>query len=124
MLCAILYIPQPPTSFNIYNKTAGSTLAEVSKYSMMQTAGWFVEENEEDGLSPITACFDGSWQKCRHTSMCGIISATSSDKEEVLLIEIMKKKFLVTQIRPLCISVKGTMKEQGVEQKLLVYCTF
>jgi len=39
MLCAILYIPQPPTSFNIYNKTAGSTLAEVSKYSMMQTAG-------------------------------------------------------------------------------------
>jgi hypothetical protein len=38
VLCAILYIPQPPTSFNIYNKTAGSTLAEVSKYSMMQTA--------------------------------------------------------------------------------------
>jgi hypothetical protein len=38
VLCAILNIPQPPTGFNIYNKTAGSALSEVSEYSMMQTA--------------------------------------------------------------------------------------
>jgi hypothetical protein len=38
MLCAILNITQPPTNFNICNKTAGSALAEVSEYSMMQTA--------------------------------------------------------------------------------------
>jgi hypothetical protein len=37
-LCTILNIPQIPTSFNIYNKTAGSAVAEVSEYSMMQTA--------------------------------------------------------------------------------------
>ena len=33
MLCTILNIPQPPTSFNIYNKTAGSALAEVREDS-------------------------------------------------------------------------------------------
>jgi hypothetical protein len=38
VLCAVLNIPQLPTSFNIYKKTAGSVLAEVSEYSMMQTA--------------------------------------------------------------------------------------
>jgi len=38
VLCAIMNIPQPPTSFNIYNKSAGSALADVSEYSMMQTA--------------------------------------------------------------------------------------
>jgi hypothetical protein len=29
VLCAILNIPRPPTRFNIYNKTAGSAVAEV-----------------------------------------------------------------------------------------------
>jgi len=123
VLCAILNIPQPPTNFNIYNKTAGSALAEVSKYSMMQTARWTVRaaETEENDLSHITACFDGSWQKCVHTSLRGFISATSSDKEEVLHIEIIKKIVLfVTQIQPLGISVKRNMKEQVVVQKLLV----
>jgi hypothetical protein len=38
VLCAILNVPQPPINFNIYNKTAGSDLAEASEYCMMQTA--------------------------------------------------------------------------------------
>jgi hypothetical protein len=124
VLRAILNIPQPPASFNIYNKTAGSALAEVSVNSMMQTARRTVAENEENDLSHITACFDGSWQKCGHISMHGIISATSSDKEEVLHIEIIKSFILfVTQIQPLgkLVSVKRAMKEQGLEQSCL--CT-
>jgi hypothetical protein len=100
VLCAILNIPQPPTSFNIYDRTASSALTEVSEYSMMQTARWTVTQNEEDDLSDITACFDGSWQKCGHTSLHGIISATSSDKEEVLHIEIMKKFCFVCYTNP------------------------
>lgn len=125
VLCAILDTLQPPKSFNIYSKTASSALTEASEYSVMQTARWTVAQNEEDDLSHITACFDGSSQKCGHTSLHGIISATSSDKEEVLHIEIMKSFVLfVTQIQPLGISVKRTSKEQGVEQKLLVYSSF
>jgi len=91
VLCPILNISQPPACFNIYNKTASSALTEVSEYSMIQTARWTVTQNEEDDLSHITAFFDGSWQKCGHTSLQGIISATSSDKEEVLHVEIMTK---------------------------------
>jgi hypothetical protein len=35
MLRVMLNIPQPPTSFSIYSKTVGSTVAEVSESSMM-----------------------------------------------------------------------------------------
>jgi hypothetical protein len=81
MLCAVLNIPQPPTSFSIYNKTTGSAVADVSAFFMMQAAKEAVAENKEDDASYITACFDGTWQKCEHTSLNGIISATSADRE-------------------------------------------
>jgi hypothetical protein len=83
MLCAMLNIPQPPTSFGIYNKNTGSAVDDVSESSMMQAAREAVEENEEDDPSRVTACFDGSWQKCGHTSPNGIISATSFNKGKV-----------------------------------------
>jgi hypothetical protein len=43
-----------------------------------------VAENEEDDLSHVTACFDGSWQKCGHTSLTDTVSATFFKKQEVL----------------------------------------
>ena len=64
VLRAVLNIPQPPKSVSIYNKTVGSTVAEVSESTMMQAVREAVTENEEDGPSHITACFDGYWQKC------------------------------------------------------------
>jgi hypothetical protein len=60
MLCAMLNISQPPTSFSIYNNTTGSAVADVSVSFMMQAAREAVAENEEDDLSHITACFDGT----------------------------------------------------------------
>ena len=51
MLCAMLNIPQPPTSFNIYNKTVASAVADVSESSMMQAASIAVAENVEDNPS-------------------------------------------------------------------------
>jgi hypothetical protein len=80
MLGAVLNIPQPPTSFSIYNKTIGSAVADVGVFFMMEAARQAVTENEEDNPSHISACFDGTWQKRGHTSLNGIISATSVDR--------------------------------------------
>jgi hypothetical protein len=60
MLCAMLNIPQPATSFIICNKTTGSAVGDVSVSFMMQAAREAVAENEGDEPSHITACFDGS----------------------------------------------------------------
>jgi hypothetical protein len=91
----MLNIPQPPTSFSIYNKTIGSAVADVSVSFMMQAAREAVAENEEDDPSHVTACFDGTWQKHGHTSLNGIISPTSFDRGKVLDIEIMTKSCFV-----------------------------
>ena len=60
VICAVLHIPQPPTSFSIYSKTVGSAVAEVSEFSMMKAARESVRENKEGDSSDITTCFDGS----------------------------------------------------------------
>jgi hypothetical protein len=36
VICAVQLIPQPPTSFSIYNKIAGSAMTEVNEFSMTQ----------------------------------------------------------------------------------------
>jgi hypothetical protein len=95
MLCAVLNIPQHPISFSIYNKTIGSAVAVVSVSFMMQAAREAVAENEKEDTSHITACFDGTWQKHGHTSLNGILSATSVDGGKVLNTEIMSKSCLV-----------------------------
>jgi hypothetical protein len=100
MLCAMLNIPQPAASFSIYNKTIGSAVAVVSVSSMMQAAREALAENEEDDLSHITACFDGTWEKRGHTSLNVIISATSFDTGKVLEVEIMTKFYFVCHTNP------------------------
>jgi hypothetical protein len=54
VIFAVKHIPQPPTSFSIYNKTVGSAVAEMSEFSKMQAAREFVQENEEGDSSDIT----------------------------------------------------------------------
>jgi hypothetical protein len=100
MSCAVLNIPQPPTSFSIYNKIISSAVAAVSVSFTMQADREAVAENEEDVPSHITACFDGSWQKHGHTSLGGIISATSVDRGKVLDIDIMSKFCVVCLTNP------------------------
>jgi uncharacterized protein (DUF2235 family) len=92
----MLNIPQPPTSFCVYNKTIGSFVADVSVSLMMQASREAVAENEEDHPSHITVCFDGTWQKHGHASLNGIISATSVNRGKVLdaCIEIVSKSCL------------------------------
>jgi hypothetical protein len=96
----VLNIPQSPTSFSIYNKSIGSAVADVSISFMMQASRKAVAENEEDDTSHVTACFDGSWQKHGHTSLTGIISATSAERGKVLETEIMSKSCFVWHTNP------------------------
>jgi hypothetical protein len=96
----MLNIPQLPTSFSISNKKIGSAVAAVSVSFMMQAAREAVAQNEEGDLSHITACFDGTWQTRAHTTLTGIMSATSVDRGKVLGIEIMSKCCFVCHTNP------------------------
>jgi hypothetical protein len=84
MLCAVLNTPQPPTSYSNFTQTIGSAVAEVGLSSWCKQPVEAVAENEEDDPSYITFCFDGTWQKHGHTSLSGIISATSVYRGTVL----------------------------------------
>jgi hypothetical protein len=115
MLCAMLNIPQPTTSFSIYNKTTGSAVNDVGEFSMMQAAREAVAQNEEDEPSPITVCFDGTWQKCGHTFLNGIISSTSFNKGKVSGMEIMTRFCFVCQttLKPPNMSVKKLRRNKN-----------
>lgn len=60
-------------------------MAEKIESSILQASREAVAENEEDDPSHVTACFDGNWQKCGHTSLTDIFF----NKEEVLSTEII-----------------------------------
>jgi hypothetical protein len=119
----VLNIPQPPASFSIYNKTVGSAVPDVN-VSMMQAAIEAVAENGKDDPSHITACFGGTWQTRGHTSLNGIISATSVGRGKVLDIEIMRNSCFVCHTNPTSQhKCKNNIKEKEVECKVLVYST-
>jgi hypothetical protein len=80
-----------PVSFNIYNKTVDSTVAEVGEYFIVPAVRKAVAENDEDDHSHTTAGFDGSLQKVGHIFLNDIISSTSFGAGEVLRVEIMSK---------------------------------
>jgi len=61
-MCSAAY-STASNSFSIYNEIVGSTVTEVSEFSMMQAARELVRENEEGDSSHVATCFDGSWQK-------------------------------------------------------------
>jgi hypothetical protein len=67
-------------------------VAEKIESSILEASRKAVAENEVDDPSQVTACFDGSWQKCGHPSLIDI-SATFFNKEEALSTEIMCKFF-------------------------------
>jgi hypothetical protein len=125
MLCAVLNISQPAASFIICNKTTGSAVDDVRESSMLQAAREAVAEDEGDDPSHKTACFDGSWQKRGHTSLNGIISATSVDTGKVSELEIMSKFCFVCHTKLTSQhECKKNCEGKSVEWKVLVYLTF
>lgn len=88
-LCGIMNLPPPPTKFaSVYDKLLKS-LVKVSDDSMTTA----IEETVQLGGSgrDICAAFDGTWQKRGHTSLNGVVVATSLENGKVIDIECMSK---------------------------------
>ncbi|XP_069690036.1 uncharacterized protein [Periplaneta americana] len=108
MICSVLNIPQPPTKFSAYNKTLLSAVAEVSEGSMLNAAREAIElnvSNDDDddndyNVRNIAAAFDCSWQKRGHTSLNGIVSATSFDTGKIIDVEILSKFCYICSTTP------------------------
>lgn len=88
-LCAVLNLPQPPLKFSRYNDLLLNALSFVTEASMVNAAHEAVKEN--NGSSDIAAVFDGTWQKRGHTSLNGVITATSFDTGKVVDVECLTK---------------------------------
>ncbi|GFS78953.1 hypothetical protein TNCV_4341951 [Trichonephila clavipes] len=68
-------LPPPPAKFQRYNGILLESISKVSDASMKKAVEETVEMNNSN--RDITAAFVGSWQKQGHTSLNGVVSATS-----------------------------------------------
>ncbi|GFW23003.1 uncharacterized protein TNCV_3647801 [Trichonephila clavipes] len=73
--CAAMNLPPPPAKFQRYNGKILESLSKVSDASIKKAVKETVEMNNSN--IDITATFAGSWQKLGHTSLNGVVSATS-----------------------------------------------
>lgn len=89
MLCAILDLPPPASKFSRLTTTVLDAVENVAEESMKKAALEAVEEN--GGNDEICAAFDGTWQKRGHTSLNGVMVATSIDSGKVLDVACMSK---------------------------------
>ena len=73
-LCGVLDLPPPPLIFQNYYPLLRNSIKEISEGSMIRAAK---EATEISGSQDIAVAVDGSWQKRGHTSMNGVVTATS-----------------------------------------------
>lgn len=86
--CAIMNLPPPPR-FEKYTKLLLGSLQQVSTATMRRAIQETLESN--DGNNNIAAAFDGTWQKRGHTSLNGVVTATSLETGKVIDIECLTK---------------------------------
>jgi hypothetical protein len=89
MFCAIMNLPQPPYRYFKYEQFLSSVSESLCKDSMAGAVKEAITEN--GGNADLAVAVDGSWQKRGHTSLNGIVSATSVSTGKVLDIEILSK---------------------------------
>ena len=87
--CSVMNLPQPPTKFHKYNQELSRCISEVAKESMSKASMEAIIEN--DGDYNISVIFDGTWQKCGHTSLNGVVTVSSLDTGKVVDVECMSK---------------------------------
>lgn len=91
-LCGVLNLPRPPTHFQSYVDRLGTTLEDVCFDGMKDAVEEAVSIN--DGNRDLAVALDGTWQKRGHTSLNGIVNATSFDTGKVIDGSIMSKHCL------------------------------
>lgn len=92
VLCGILNVPPPPTTYTRYEKFLGQKTEELCEQSMLLATEEAVSSN--DNCRDISVTLDGSWHKRGHVSLNGIVSLTSIDTGKVLDIHCMSKHCL------------------------------
>lgn len=88
MICTLLDIPGPPTRFMKYNRIIATTIKKVAEKSMIEAVQEVVDKTEN---SDLTVAIDGSWQKRGHTSLNGVVTATSIETGKVLDVHALSK---------------------------------
>ncbi|GFU35764.1 uncharacterized protein NPIL_686451 [Nephila pilipes] len=84
MFCGIMNLPPPPTKFTKFNNNLLQAARETCEESMAEAVHEAVEENE--GGRDIAVAVDGSWQKRGFSSKNGVVTVTSVDTGEYLLL--------------------------------------
>lgn len=88
-LCAVMNLPPPPSKFERYNANLSQALSSVCVNSMSNAVEGAVSRNNNS--RDITVALDGTWQKRGHTSLNGVITATSLDTGKVIDFECLSK---------------------------------
>lgn len=91
MLAAVMNLPKPTTKQSHHTKTIAKYVQKVSEESMQAAAKEAVEENCGEIKTDIPVALDGSWHKRGHTSLNGVITATSVDTGKVIDLECLTK---------------------------------
>lgn len=82
-------LPSPPTKCLPYSDRLGSATEDVCFQSMRDAVEEAVVVN--DGSRDISVAIDGTWQKRGHTSLNGVVTATSLDTGKVIHVSVMSK---------------------------------
>lgn len=88
-LCGVMNLPPPPTHFESYIDVLGTVAEDVCFQSMKNAVDEAVTGN--DGIRDLPVALDGTWQKRGHTSLNGVVTATSFDTGKVIDISILSK---------------------------------
>ncbi|KAF8773538.1 hypothetical protein HNY73_016193 [Argiope bruennichi] len=87
--CAVMDLPPLPAKFERFNSSLSTALEKVCSKSMMKAVEGAVSLN--DNVRDISVTLDGTWQKRGHSSMNGVITATSLDTGNVIDFECLSK---------------------------------
>lgn len=87
--CGIMNLPPPPSKFERYSEIINTHLHKVCNSSMIEAVNESV--NLQNGNADIVAAFDGTWQKRGHTSLNGVVCATSIENSKVIDFECLTK---------------------------------
>ena len=88
-LCGILNLHSPPSKFSKYIEVLGSAVEDICFETMKEAVEDAVTVNE--GSRDLSVATDGTWQKRGHTSLNGVITATSVDTGKVIDVAILSK---------------------------------
>lgn len=99
-LCSVLNTPAPPVLYNKVNSVLLESLEKVAEQCMQDAAIEAVNDN--NGCNEIAVALDGTWQKRGHSSLHGVVTATSVDTGKVLDVECLSKYCMSCKRRGKC----------------------